>query len=81
VPTYRSNDVVTSIVGVVVPLKGDLVTTSDVDGLGGLDACDVALNGLGGHVQNGVVVGRRVDVSTGLVSNALILSVDKNVPD
>jgi hypothetical protein len=64
-----------------VPLKGDLVTTSDVDGLGGLDACDVTLNGLGGHVQNGVVVGRRVDVSTSLVSNALILSVDKNVPD
>jgi hypothetical protein len=64
----------------VVPLESDLVTSVDGDGLGGLDAGGVALNVLGGDVQDRVVVGRRVDVATLLVAYTLVLSVDENVP-
>jgi hypothetical protein len=64
----------------VVPLESDLVTSVDGDGLGGLDTASVALNVLGGNVQDRVVVGRRVDVSTLLVAYTLVLSVDENVP-
>jgi hypothetical protein len=78
--TYRSNDIIASTVGVVVPLECNLITTVDADGLGGLDTSGVALDVLGSDVQNGVVVRRRVDVSTRLVSYTLILSVDENVP-
>jgi hypothetical protein len=64
----------------VVPLESDLVTSVDGDGLGGLDAGGVALNVLGGDVQDRVVVRRRVDVAALLVAYTLVLSVDENVP-
>jgi hypothetical protein len=78
--TYRSNDIITSAVGVVVPLESNFVAAVDVDGLGGLDASGVALDVLGHDVQNGVVVGRRVDVAALLVAYALVLAVDEDIP-
>jgi hypothetical protein len=76
--TYISNDIIAGAVGIVVPLEGDLVSAVGADGLGGLDVGDVALNVLGG---NGAVVGGRVDVSAGLVTDTLVLSVHENIPD
>jgi hypothetical protein len=78
--TYRSNDIITSAVGVVVPLESNFVAAVDVDRLGGLDASGVALDVLGHDVQNGVVVGRRVDVAALLVAYALVLAIDEDVP-
>ena len=77
----RGDDVVRGRVAVVVPLESDLVTALDSDGLGSLDTGDVAAHGGRGDVGDGVVVGRRVDVSTLLVTDTSILSVDEDVPD
>jgi hypothetical protein len=77
----RSNDIIAGTVGVVVPLESKLIAGVGADGLGGLGAGNVALDVLGGDVEDGVVVGGRVDVTTGLVANTLVLAVDEDVPD
>lgn len=56
----------------------NLITTVDGNGLGSLDAGYVALHRLGGDINDGVVVGRRVNVSTSNISETLGLSVDRN---
>jgi hypothetical protein len=76
-----SDNVIASTVGVVVPLESELIAGVGADGLGGLGASDVALNVLGGDIEDGVVVGRRIDVSSGLVADTLVLAVDEDVPN
>jgi hypothetical protein len=53
----------------------NLVTTVDGNGLGSLDVGYVALHSLGGDINNGVVVGRRVNVTAVYISETLGLSV------
>lgn len=65
----------------MVPLHGDLVTTVDRDFTGSLDVRNIAGHVLRLNVGNRAVVGRRVDVSTLLVANALVLAVNEDVPD
>ena len=79
--TYRVNDIIASIVGVVVPLESNLVTTVNADRLRSLDTSNVALHVFGSDIRDGVVVWWGVNVSTLLVSYTLVLSVDKDVPD
>lgn len=73
------DDVVRRAGVVVVPLKGDLVTTLDLDRLSRSRVVDVASHGLGGNISDGVVVGRRADVATGGVSKTLGDIVDEDV--
>jgi len=72
------DDVVASVSVVVVPFNSNLITTVDGNGLGSLDAGYIALHRLGGDINDGVVVGRRVNVSTSNISETLGLSVDRN---
>lgn len=78
--TYRSNNVITCAISVVVPLESELVASSNIDGLRGLDTGDIALYALGGDIENRIVVRWRIDVSALLVANSLVLSVHKNIP-
>lgn len=75
------DDVVGGIVGVVVPLESDLVTALNGDGLGSLDASDVALHIAGGDVEDGAVAWGRVDVTALDVTETGILSVDSDAED
>lgn len=67
-----------------VPFRGrkvtysNLVTTVDGNGLGSFDVGYVALHSLGGDINHGVVVWRRVNVSALDISETLGLSVDRN---
>lgn len=56
-PTHRGDNIITSAVGVVVPLEGDLIASGNVDRLGGLDTSSIALDVFRCDIKDGVVVG------------------------
>jgi hypothetical protein len=66
----------------VVPLESQLVTTSNIDSLSSsLRAANIASHVLGGDILDGVVVRWATNVTTGLVTAALVDVVDRNAPN
>lgn len=76
-----SNDIIARTVAVVVPLESQIVAWVGADRGRSLGTGNVALDVLGGDVEDGVVVGGRVDVAAGFVADALVFAVDEDVPD